>query len=392
MCTASSDHYASDPAREQIAQGADLLVNISASPFELGKPSVRRSLVSELAKEGRVPVLYCNQVGGNDDLVFDGGSFAVNAEGELIAQGPSWVAASVPVRVGDPAVACLDVVTVDPVAEVLSALELGLRDYARKCGFTDVVVGLSGGIDSAVTAAIAARALGPERVVGLIMPSPHSSDHSLDDARALADNLGVRVHTLPIGPTMEAFDEVLDQVFEGQGSDVTEENIQARLRGSLSMAYSNKFGHLVLTTGNKSELAVGYCTLYGDMCGGLALLSDVPKMMVYALAHLMNSGPDQVIPKNTIHKPPSAELRPGQQDSDSLPPYEVLDGIIEAYVEDGKDEDAIVQMGFSKEVVKEVVALIHRNEYKRRQAAPGLKVTSKAFGVGRRFPIAHRRG
>lgn len=273
---------------------------------------------------------------------------------------------------------------------MLAALELGLSDYVRKCGFSNVVLGLSGGIDSAVTCAIAARALGPDRVTGLLMPSPYSSDHSVADALDLAERLGISAHTLPIAGPMAAFDDVLTGVFEGQQPDVTEENLQARIRGALLMAWSNKFGSLLLTTGNKSEMAVGYCTLYGDMAGGLSLLSDVPKMAVYALARYINTQ-GEVIPQSTIEKPPSAELRPDQLDSDSLPPYEVLDALIAGYVEEGLDAEALVRQGYDRESVDRVIHLIHLNEYKRRQAAPGIKISSRAFGFGRRFPIAHRR-
>lgn len=381
--------YQRDPAREQIALGVDLLVNVSASPYAVEKLSARRQVISHLARAGSVPVVYCNQVGANDELVFDGGSFVVDGAGRLVAQAPQFEAAVTRWTAGEdheevPA-------PQEGLPAVLSALELGLRDYLRKCGFSSVCMGLSGGIDSAVTCAIAVRALGPDRVVGLLMPSPFSSDHSLEDARALAENLGIAYHELPISNVMDAYESTLSPHFQGTDPDVTEENIQARIRGNLLMAWSNKFGHLVLSTGNKSELAVGYCTLYGDMAGGLALISDVPKMMVYALADLVNRD-GVVIPRSTIEKPPSAELRLDQRDADSLPPYPVLDAIIQAYVEQRRSAADIVADGHDLATVERVLTLIHRNEYKRRQAAPGIKVTSKAFGSGRRFPMAHERG
>jgi len=379
--------YQWSPVEAQIAQGATLLVNVSASPYERGKLERRRSRASELAAQAGAPMVYCNQVGGQDELIFDGGSFAVGSNGELIAQGERFVEGITWVDTASTgAVQAPD----EDISAVCDALCLGLRDYMFKCGFSDVVMGLSGGIDSAVTCAIAARALGPDRVVGLLMPSPWSSDHSVADAIELAENLGVEHYTVPIGPLMEGYDATLVEVMKSREPDVTEENIQARIRGNLLMAYSNKHGHLLLSTGNKSELAVGYCTMYGDMAGGLAVISDLPKMMVYELAHHLNAE-GVLIPESTITKPPSAELRPGQMDSDSLPPYPVLDAIIEAYVEDGTPMDGIVAQGYDAAAVQRVIGLLHRTEYKRRQAAPGLRVTSKAFGFGRRFPIAHRR-
>ncbi|MEC9071062.1 MAG: NAD(+) synthase, partial [Myxococcota bacterium] len=321
--------------------GATLLVNVSASPYERGKLARRRTRASALAAQAGVPMVYCNQVGGQDELIFDGGSFAVGSTGQLIAQGErfasgiTWVDTASTDALQPPS---------EDIGDVCDALCLGLKDYMSKCGFTDVVMGLSGGIDSAVTCALAARALGPDRVVGLLMPSPWSSDHSVADAVALAENLGVEHYTVPIGPLMETYDGTLVEVMKGREPDVTEENIQARIRGNFLMAYSNKHGHLLLSTGNKSELAVGYCTMYGDMAGGLAVISDLPKMMVYELAHHLNAD-GILVPESTITKPPSAELRPGQMDSDSLPPYPVLDAIIEAYVEDGTSMDDIVAQG-----------------------------------------------
>ena len=383
--------YHRAPADEQVALGADLLINLSASPFEMGKSAKRHELASELALSAGAPVIYCNQVGGNDELVFDGGSFIVDASGSVVARAERFATDLLIHDFGGHQASGLsDDTDESPAGSMLAALELGLADYVRKCGFSRVVLGLSGGIDSAVTCAIAARALGPDRVTGLLMPSPYSSDHSVNDALDLARRLGVATHTLPIHDPMVAFDQALREVFVDREPDVTEENIQARIRGTLLMAWSNKFGDLLLTTGNKSELAVGYCTLYGDMAGGLSLLSDVPKMWVYALANHIN-GLHEVIPATTIEKPPSAELRPDQLDSDSLPPYDILDALIAGYVQEGLDAEALVRRGFERGSVERVIHLIHLTEYKRRQAAPGIKVSSRAFGFGRRFPIAHRR-
>ncbi|MCB9786797.1 MAG: NAD+ synthase [Deltaproteobacteria bacterium] len=381
--------YDRDPAGEQLAQGADLLINLSASPWSMDKLAVRRGLVARLARRGGVPVVYANQVGANDELLFDGASFIVDAKGRLVAQARQFAPDLLVFTLDDqPAAAVPEPAEGTPA--LLAALEMGLRDYLRKTGFRDVVLGLSGGIDSAVVAAIAARALGPDHVTGLLMPSPWSSDHSVADARALAEALGIRHHVLPIGDAMAAYDRVLAPVFADTTPGLAEENLQARIRGNLVMAWANKYEALALCTGNKSEMAVGYCTLYGDMAGALSLIADVPKMMVYELAHLLNAQ-GRVIPESSVVKPPSAELRPGQLDTDSLPPYPVLDDIIEAYVEEHLDDDDIVRRGHARATVERVIALIHRAEYKRRQAAPTLKVTSKAFGVGRRYPIVHER-
>jgi NAD+ synthase (glutamine-hydrolysing) len=382
--------YHRSPADEQIALGADLLINLSASPYEIGKLSRRHALAAELARGAGAPVVYCNQIGANDELVFDGGSFVVDGRGELVAQAKRFETDLLVHEIGGEPSAPLISRPPGGVSPVLSALELGVKDYVAKCGFERVVLGLSGGIDSAVTCAIAVRALGPERVTGLLMPSPYSSDHSVADALELARRLGIATHTLAIEEVMGAFERILEPAFVGREPDVTEENIQARIRGTLLMAWSNKRGDLLLTTGNKSELAVGYCTLYGDMAGGLAVLSDVPKVMVYALAEHINE-PEEVIPRSSIDKPPSAELRPGQLDSDSLPPYEVLDAIIAGYVEEALEADELVAQGHDRADVERVIHMIHLSEYKRRQAAPGIKVTSRAFGFGRRFPIAHKR-
>jgi NAD+ synthetase len=329
-----------------------------------------------------------NQVGGNDELVFDGRSLFVDGAGAVRAAFPAFEEATQLIDTQAPP-AAIDYQVMTELESIQRALVLGTRDYFAKCGFTRAVVGLSGGVDSALTLCIAVEALGASNVLGVAMPSPFSSPQSLEDARALAVNLGVRLEVVPIRDAMDAYDRVLATVFEGRPRDVTEENIQARIRGNILMAISNKFGNLVLSTGNKSELGVGYCTLYGDMSGGLAVISDVPKTTVYALARSYNEA-RRVIPESTLTRAPSAELRPNQKDSDTLPPYEILDPILDAYVEDRLSVDDIVARGFDRKVVEWVVAAVHKNEYKRKQAAPGIKVTSKAFGVGRRFPIAAR--
>jgi NAD+ synthase (glutamine-hydrolysing) len=344
-------------------------------------------MLSNLAAKARCPLLLCNLVGGNDELVFDGGSLAFNARGELIAQGKMFEEDYIVVDLAE--ARPIEFQERPDEEKVYKALVLGLRDYMHKCGFKSALLGLSGGIDSALTAVIAVEALGRENVRGVSLPSQFSSQGSLDDARILAQNLGIQYEVVPIQPMFLAAKEQLKNVFAGRPEDTTEENIQARLRGVILMAMSNKFGSLLLTTGNKSELAVGYCTLYGDMCGGLAVISDVPKTMVYRLSRWINRQ-GQIIPDASITKAPSAELRPNQTDQDSLPPYEVLDTILDAYVVKGQSATEIVQAGFDEQTVGRVVRLIDLNEYKRRQAAPGLKVTTKAFGVGRRIPIAQR--
>ena len=379
--------YGVDPVEDLIGAGGKILLNISASPFYLRKRELRRDMLKAIATNYGVPVAMVNQIGGNDSLVFDGSSFALAPDGRVIAQAKSFAEDLV----------CFDTNTLTGdlhssdeglEASAYSALVLGTRDYVHKCGFRRVVLGLSGGIDSALTACIAVDALGCENVVGIGMPGPYSSRGSIDDAAQLARNLGIRFELVPIGGIFEAYSNALQPVFTGCQPDVTEENIQARIRGSLMMAISNKFGGLLLTTGNKSELGVGYCTLYGDMCGGLAVISDVPKTLVYRLAAFVNSRA-AVIPRSTIEKVPSAELRPDQKDSDTLPAYELLDTILDEYVEDNRAPDTIAEAhGYDPELVRKVTCMVDKSEYKRQQAAPGLKISEKAFGFGRRYPIA----
>ena len=345
-------------------------------------------MLESLVRKTGVPLVYCNLVGGNDELIFDGGSLVLNARGEIVGAGRRFEEDFLVIDSGEAALAAAPGRLTEE-EEIYQALVLGTRDYLWKCGFKSALLGLSGGIDSAVTACLAVAALGAENVRGVALPSPYSSQGSLDDARALASNLGIRYDVIPIGPPFGSVKGQLEGLFEGRAEDVTEENIQARLRGVILMALSNKFGALLLTTGNKSELAVGYCTLYGDMCGGLAVISDVPKTMIYRLARWINRE-RELIPSASLTKPPSAELRPNQTDQDSLPPYEVLDAILERYVVEAQCVEDIVRAGYDPGVVLKVARLIDASEYKRRQAAPGLKVTSKAFGVGRRIPIAQR--
>jgi len=385
--------YDVDPVRALVAQEAEMILNVSASPFSLRKPAVRREMISGLAGTYQRPIFYCNAVGGNDELVFDGNSIAVDARGQLLAQLPAFEEASV--IVDSESVQAPEIPSADIVQELYSALRLGLRDYLAKCGFKSAVLGLSGGIDSAVVAAIAVDALGPHNVTGVSMPSQFSSRGSILDALALAKNLRIQCLEIPIGDAFAVFKAQFKEVFAGRTEDATEENMQARLRGMTLMALSNKFGHLVLSTGNKSELAVGYCTIYGDMAGGLAVISDVPKTMIYELARFINSeasraGKGEIIPASTIEKPPSAELRPNQKDQDTLPPYDVLDAILRLHVEDNLSVAEIVAQGFDEKTVRWVQRRVDLNEYKRDQAAPGLRVTSRAFGVGRRMPIAQR--
>jgi NAD+ synthase (glutamine-hydrolysing) len=385
----STLRYERDPVTELVEQGTTLLLNISASPYTINKRTLRVEMLRSIAKTHQRTVIYVNQVGGNDSLIFDGASMVVTPDGRVAAQALAF----------EQDLVLFDTETgqgefhPQPPEEIeyaFRALVTGTQDYVRKCGFKKVLVGLSGGIDSAVVAAIAVEALGAENVQGVSMPGPFSSAGSKDDAKALADRLGIGMVTLPITNVFEAYGKALAPVFAGRAVDVTEENIQARIRGNYLMAMSNKFGSMLLSTGNKSELAVGYCTLYGDMAGGLAVISDVPKLMVYELARWMNRE-REVIPASTIEKPPSAELRPNQKDEDSLPPYDVLDRILKAYIEDLRSPQEIAdKYGFDLKLVRDIAMLVDRNEYKRKQAAPGLKITSRAFGFGRPFPIAQK--
>jgi NAD+ synthase/NAD+ synthase (glutamine-hydrolysing) len=381
--------YERDPVAELVGQGSSVLLNISASPYTIDKRGFRLDMLRALARQHHVPVVYVNQVGGNDSLVFDGSSVAIAPDGTIVARAHSFqddlVLFDTETLAGD-----IRHETSDELEAAYKALVCGTRDYVRKCGFSKVVVGLSGGVDSALVVAVAVDAVGAENVLGVGMPGPYSSEGSLRDARKIAENLGVEFVVLPIIGVFDEYLQVLSPAFDGRPVDATEENIQARIRGNLLMALSNKFGSLVLSTGNKSEIAVGYCTLYGDMAGGLAVISDVPKTMVYELAKLRNRE-REVIPAETLTKPPSAELRPNQRDSDTLPPYDILDRILKAYVEDIKDPEEIAShFGYSIELVRSITRRVDQNEYKRNQAAPGLKITSKAFSVGRRFPLANR--
>jgi len=379
--------YGVDPVEELVRAGGNFVLNISASPFWLGKRELRRDMLTSIARNQKVPVAMVNQVGGNDSLVFDGSSVVIAPDGQVIAQGKSFeedlIYFDSQTLTGD-----VHSQVVGEEGSAYEALVLGTRDYVLKCGFQKAIIGLSGGIDSALTASIAVDALRPENVIGIGMPGPYSSPGSIDDARELAENLKIRFELLSINEIYSAARETLAPVFAGMAEDATEENIQSRARGMLLMAISNKFGALVLSTGNKSELAVGYCTLYGDMVGGLAVISDVPKTMVYRLSAYVNSR-GRVIPEATMEKPPSAELRPNQKDSDSLPPYEVLDTILEDYVEESYSAGEIARAhGFDHDLVQRVLRMVERSEYKRQQAAPGIKISAKAFGYGRRFPIA----
>ena len=379
--------YTVDPVESLVKAGGNFVLNISASPFWIGKRELRRDMLASIARQHKVPVVLVNQVGGNDSLVFDGSSLVLNREGHVIAQGRSFEEDLIYFDSQTLTGEMHEQIAGDE-GSVYSALVLGTRDYMHKCGFEKAIIGLSGGIDSALTAVIAVDAVGSQNVVGVGMPGPYSSQGSIDDARALAKNLGIRFELLSINPAYEAYRKTLHEVFAGQKEDVTEENIQSRARGTLLMALSNKFGAIVLSTGNKSELGVGYCTLYGDMVGGLAVISDVPKTLVYRLSHYVNSR-RAVIPQASLEKPPSAELRPDQKDSDSLPPYEILDAVLEDYVEDSHPAERIAaERGIDIAVVRRVIRLVDRAEYKRQQAAPGLKISPKAFGYGRRIPIA----
>jgi NAD+ synthase (glutamine-hydrolysing) len=406
--------YDCEPVRSLVEQGAEIIVNLSSSPFSLHKPAIRYEMVAGLARAHQRPISYCNLIGGNDQLVFDGNSFAVNSAGNVIAQLAAFREDERVVEMDSGS--AIEFHEGKVPEQIFAALSLGLRDYCRKCNFHAVVVGLSGGIDSAVTAVIAVDALGAENVTGVSMPSPYSSRGSIEDARALARNLGIKFLEIPITDAFQVFKAQFKEIFKGLPENETEENMQPRMRAMILMALSNKFGHLVLSTGNKSELAVGYCTLYGDMAGGLAVISDVPKTIVYELARWINSyyaqraievnrlypsdvsgrggSPEppraEIIPKSTIEKPPSAELKPNQKDQDTLPPYEILDEILQLYVEENLSARDIISRGFDEKTVRWVQRRVDLNEYKREQAAPGLKVTSRAFGIGRKMPIAQK--
>jgi NAD+ synthase (glutamine-hydrolysing) len=378
--------YALDPIETLARQGATLFINISASPFFMGKEEIRFRLIRNHALRHQRPFVFVNQLGGNDELIFDGRSLCLDAAGDPVAICPSFgehVHTIDTTLSGKPGL----YVPQDKIESIHEALVLGVRDYMRKCGFSKAVVGLSGGIDSAVTCCLAKDAVGSENVLGISMPSPYSSKGSIEDSRKLAANIGIQFQVVSISTVYEAYLDTLKDPLAGQEPDATEENIQARIRGNILMAFSNKFGHLVLSTGNKSELAVGYCTLYGDMSGGLAVISDVPKTMVYDLAKYINRK-SEVIPRAIIEKPPSAELKPNQVDQDTLPPYPILDKILHYYIEELRSVEEIVHLGFDRETVRWVARMVEKNEYKRKQAALGLKVTTKAFGIGRRIPIA----
>jgi NAD+ synthetase len=403
-------NYAVNPIADLAHQGVDLIVNLSASPYSAGKRQIREAMLRHSASRYQQPILYANQLGGNDDLLFDGNSVAFNRAGEMVCRARAFETDLVILEFDQEARDLLPA-TIAPAPatldqEIWLALVLGVRDYARKCGFTKVVLGLSGGIDSALVAAIAAEALGADNVLGVLMPSPYSSDHSITDAQALAANLGIKTHLLRIGELMQGYDQILEPLFAGTEFGLAEENIQSRIRGNLLMAIANKFGYLLLSTGNKSEMAVGYCTLYGDMNGGLAVIADVPKTRVYSLCQWLNSdlainslgnlnskrqnSQSPIIPTNILTKPPSAELKPGQVDQDSLPPYDILDDILHRWIEDHQSLTQIVAAGHSPDVVDKIVRLVARAEFKRRQAPPGLKITDRAFGTGWRMPIASR--
>lgn len=378
--------YPSDPVQELVKGGAEFLVNISASPYHVGKREIRWEILRSIASKYKVLVIFVNQVGGNDDLLFDGNSLVISPDGHVVAMAKDFeedlVFFDTETQKGE----------IHPVAQtdsesILKALIMGTRDYVTKSAFKKVLVALSGGVDSSLVAYIATKALGKENVLGVAMPSPYSSKESKEDALKLSKNLGILFEIIPISNIFQAYLAELSPAFKGMAEDVTEENIQARIRGNILMALSNKFGYLVLSTGNKSELAAGYCTLYGDMSGGLAVISDVPKTMVYELARYINRG-GEIIPQRILEKPPSAELKPGQLDQDTLPPYEILDGILREYIEHNKSPSEIIKEGYDPEIVRDVIKKVDRNEYKRKQAAPGLRVTTKAFGYGRRYPIA----
>jgi NAD+ synthase/NAD+ synthase (glutamine-hydrolysing) len=380
--------YHVDPIESLAKAGVDAILNLSSSPFTVGKQRLRERMLGAMAQKHKLPILYCNQVGGNDDLVFDGRSLAIDAQGQIRARGKAFEEDILIVDLPATSAVVAGDVT-EPEEEIWRALVLGTRDYVRKCGFKKALLGLSGGIDSALTATVAAEAIGPENVTGVLMPSPYSSPGSVTDAQAVAANLGIATHTVAIRDMMESFERQLRPVFGDRPADVTEENIQSRIRGVVMMALSNKFGGLLLTTGNKSEMAVGYCTLYGDMNGGLAVIADVPKTMIYRISRWLNRN-RIIIPEASITKAPSAELRPNQTDQDSLPEYDLLDAILEKHIVQHKSQEEIIADGLPAEAVRKVVSLVRTAEFKRKQAAPGLKVTDRAFGTGWRMPIARR--
>lgn len=400
--------YPANPIAELAAAGATLIINLSASPFTVTKPSFRQALLAHTVQRYGCPVVYVNQVGGNDDLIFDGHSFAMNHQAKIVSQSPGFQTSLSYVRWSQGKLVGITGTSPQPLEDhhqqIWAALVLGIQDYADKCGFRKAVIGLSGGIDSALVAALATAALGPENVLGILMPSPYSSDHSLSDARQLVTNLGIAEHTIPIANLMQNYDQALEELFADTQPGVAEENIQARIRGNLLMAVANKFGYLLISTGNKSELAVGYCTLYGDMSGGLAAIADVPKTLVYELCHWLNHQAkagytarnfsftaSEVIPNHILTKPPSAELKPGQVDQDSLPPYEILDDILQRFIDHHESTAEIIAAGHDPAIVIQVQKMVTRAEFKRYQAAPGLKITSRAFGTGWRMPIAAKR-
>ncbi|MFO5441247.1 MAG: NAD+ synthase, partial [Dolichospermum sp.] len=385
--------YPINPINDLADLGVDLIVNLSASPYTVGKQNLREAMLKHSAISFQKPIIYTNQVGGNDDLIFDGRSFAVNKQGEIIARGQGFVSDFITVEFNanqqDLVLGNISPVYESEEAEIWKALVLGVKDYVHKCRFSKVLLGLSGGVDSALVAAIATAALGKENVIGILMPSPYSSEHSISDALALAENLDIQTEILPIGELMQAFDQSLNDLFAGTEFGIAEENLQSRIRGNLLMAISNKFGYLLLSTGNKSEMAVGYCTLYGDMNGGLSVIADVPKTRVYSLCKWLNSHHQkEVIPVNILTKAPSAELKPGQVDQDSLPAYDILDDILDRLLHQHQSAAEIVIAGHDRVVVDKVLQLLSRAEFKRRQAAPGLKITDRAFGTGWRMPIA----
>jgi NAD+ synthase (glutamine-hydrolysing) len=383
--------YEINPIEDLAKLGVDLIVNLSASPYTANKQKLREAMLKHSAKRYKTPIIYVNQVGGNDDLIFDGNSVAFNRSGNVVCRAKAFASDVETIELDEQAKDLLPAsITSLPETteeEIFRALVLGVKDYARKCGFSKAILGLSGGIDSSLVAAIATEAMGKKNVLGILMPSPYSSEHSVTDAEILVKNLGINSHKLPIGDLMKSYDQLLEPIFIGTEFGIAEENLQSRIRGNLLMAIANKFGHLLLSTGNKSEMAVGYCTLYGDMNGGLAVIADVPKTSVFSICRWLNRD-REIVPHNVLIKPPSAELKPGQVDQDSLPPYEILDDILERTIHHHQSITQIVEAGHDREVVSKVMKLISRAEFKRKQAPPGLKITDRAFGTGWRMPIA----